>query len=378
MKASKIISEKKGEILSGWIELVIKDIPDARHRKLPVLKNNIPKLLDALVEALSSDDARTLVFNSGTHGEERARETAFTLQQVLKEYRLLKQIIFNIIDEQGDTITPRERDGIMFAIDQAVEQSAEAFFEERHRITAEGLIKAEKLTLKLQEQGTFRDRFVATLSHDLRGPLNNTISAAELLKEHLMPDDNNYVGKLLNIIKISTLRANTLINNLLDINLIQSGQPLPLKPKEADLLLVMEELLQGYEPAVQERIKLHSDADAIKGNWDVNALVRAVDNLINNALKYGEGNGKIVLKLEQDEQKTLISVHNHGNVIPKEKIDHLFDPYYRIEKPGSKGWGLGLTLVKGIAGAHGGSIRVISDEDKGTVFTIEIPNSLEI
>lgn len=133
MNASPVISENKDYIIEKWIQKVKEEIPVAREHGVPILRNNVPDLLDALVDALSSDDARNVVYRSESHGKERAQETNYSLVQILQEYRLLKEVIFTVLDDHGDNIETRMRDGIMFAVDQAMEQATSVFYEERTR-----------------------------------------------------------------------------------------------------------------------------------------------------------------------------------------------------------------------------------------------------
>ena len=373
MKASYIISENKSSIIERWIAKVRKEIPVAREHDLPILRNNVPDLIEALVDALRSDDARNMVYQSDSHGKERAEETNYSLVQVLHEYRLLKEVLFNVIDEHGDNIDTRERDGIMFAIDQAMEQATGVFYEERTSEIKEARYQAEALSQKLKMQNMFRDRFVATLTHDLRGPLNNTLQLIDLLEEKL-PSDDAFVDKVLDKIKLSIGKGNQLIGTMLDVSRIEAGESLPIDREQGDLMEIVLKLIESFGHDTRSRLKLESNKDTIIGYWDNEAISRAIENLITNAIKYGAEKVDIHVKIDQSNSETVIAVHNHGKDIPKEKLDKLFDLYYRAEDTnGQKGWGLGLTLVKGVAEAHGGKINVESHPEDGTTFYMVIP-----
>ncbi len=378
MNASSIILSSRQIIVQEWIEKVKKEIPEAHKHDNPIVRNDVPHFLDTLVEALKSEDFRKLLaYPSEAHGKERAWETDYSLVQVLKEYRLLKEVIFNLLDEQGEKIEIRDRDGIMFAIDQAMEQAASVFYKERIREIEEARNKAEKLSQKLEEQGLFRDRFVASLTHDLRGPLNNTLQLLELLEERL-PQDDEFVVNVLGKIKLSIERGNQLIRNLLDVNLIQSGDTFPLRRERSDLLPVIRKLLDNYQDTTRDKIHIENSRDEIIDCWDADALRRAIDNLVSNALKYGAQDQEITIRLHQDDRQTKISVHNFGNPIPPDKLQRLFDPYYRTRHvKGKHGWGLGLTLVQGVAQAHNGDVEVKSHPDDGTTFSMVIPRKPE-
>ncbi|MEK6478788.1 sensor histidine kinase [Catalinimonas sp. 4WD22] len=375
MKAASIIGNNKEIIIDRWTSAVRDKIPDAKTQKLPVLKNNIPNLLNALVKALESDDARNTVFKSESHGRERAHKTQYTILHIIKEYHMLKEVIFDVIDEHSNEIEIRERDGIMYAIDQAIEQACEVFYQIRTDEREKAMYKAQGLLTDLEEQGVMRDNFIASLSHDLRGPLNNTVQLVELLEEHLSTaSTDKFIGQILDGIRKSTAKGNELISNLLDVNLIQAGNPIPVQPQESDLLQEVKNSIDTLKPQIKERIVIKCPHDKLIGEWDVSVLCRAIDNLISNAFKYGDNSRPINLILEQNNEHTYVSVHNEGNPIPEDQLNKLFDLYFRAEHTKIKGWGLGLTLVKGITEAHHGQLKVKSNTEHGTTFSMIIPN----
>jgi signal transduction histidine kinase len=216
---------------------------------------------------------------------------------------------------------------------------------------------------------------VATLSHDLRGPLNNTQQLIELLKDRMDTDDD-FTLQILNKISLSLKRGNQLIANLLDVGRIQSDGKIPIQRKNSDLISEIRDSVDMLSPAVRRRLRFVHEDDHLPGRFDTDALRRATDNLINNAVKYGEAESKITLRIMQEKYQALISVHNHGEAIPEEKLHRLFELYYRVEDSHvQKGWGLGLTLVKGIAEAHGGKVEAMSHPKDGTTFTMTIPKT---
>ena len=100
-----------------------------------------------------------------------------------------------------------------------------------------------------------------------------------------------------------------------------------------------------------------------------------------NGIKYGDPAKKVSLDLSDEGRNVKISVHNFGNPIPPEEQKRLFEPFVRSKSAESgeqKGWGLGLTLVRGVVEAHGGKIRLESQADRGTTFTVDLPKNREI
>jgi signal transduction histidine kinase len=114
----------------------------------------------------------------------------------------------------------------------------------------------------------------------------------------------------------------------------------------------------------------------VRGVWSAEELRRAMENLVTNAVKYGTAGAPITVCIEHTGEGARISVHNLGTPIPKEDQARLFDPSFRTRSAQAgpaQGWGLGLTLVRGCAEAHGGIASVSSDARHGTTFALELP-----
>jgi signal transduction histidine kinase len=124
-----------------------------------------------------------------------------------------------------------------------------------------------------------------------------------------------------------------------------------------------------------DRVSVESDGP-VRSICSRDALHRALWNLVTNAVKYGAAKQPISIAVSRHDDVVRLSVHNAGAPIPPDELAHIFDAYARTpaaDASGRTGWGLGLTLVRGAAEAHGGHVFVTSDAASGTTFTIELP-----
>lgn len=374
MNAADIIEREKDHIIQQWVETVETEIPHSQEYEQPTIMNSVPDLIDALVEAIRSQDVNHIKVRGETHARQRVSFSEYSLRHIIKEYRLLKRTLFKVLDDQYENMSSVERDIITYVIDEAVEQASDAFYKFRQAEDHSNQEEVEKLLDQMKDQDMLRDQFIAALSHDIRSPLNNTLSAVEMLETRLSQANDKLIEKLLNVIKLSMAKGNDLINNLLNVSLIQSGEHLPIHREEGDLLEEIKTSLYGLNPDIQAKINLQADQAEVIGYWDVKALRRAIDNLVSNALKHGDPGSDVNIGIRQGAHQTFIAVHNLGEPIAKEKQEELFNLYYRAAPEKSKGWGLGLTLVKGIVEAHGGKVEVDSTKEEGTTFTMMVPH----
>jgi len=252
----------------------------------------------------------------------------------------------------------------------------ETVFTQAERTIA-SLTKAEaalkESELQLREQFKLREQFVAGLGHDLRTPLNAARLSAVLAARQ--PLDQEQVR--LNTARIvrSVDSADQLIRDLLDATRVRAGQKLPIEPTQCELVAVTRTALDDLAAVHGDRFVLRAPA-ALPGVWDPNALRRVVENLAGNAVKYGAPDTAIEVALAEADGWVELTVTNQGEPLPPQELDRLFTAYHRgshAEASGRGGWGIGLTLVKGAAEAHGGTISVTSSAERGTTFTLRLP-----
>jgi len=225
----------------------------------------------------------------------------------------------------------------------------------------------------LEDERGLREKFVQTLSHDLRTPLATIHMCGQFLARSttLLPDDVEMVKKILR----NANRLGQMIDSLLDANRLQAGEKLPLDLEECDFSAILHEVVGDLNELADGAITFNC-TEKIIGNWDQNALRRLSENLIGNAIKYRQPATPIEVRIQKKATRALLSVHNLGNPIRPQDQETLFHQFRRTrqaQQSGKAGWGIGLTLVKGISEAHGGRVWVESNALSGTTFWVEIP-----
>jgi signal transduction histidine kinase/CheY-like chemotaxis protein len=219
--------------------------------------------------------------------------------------------------------------------------------------------------------------FVATASHELRSPLTSIKGFIELLQT---TENDNLTPRQMDFIKIalqSTDRLVDLVNDLLDVARIESGQ-FEISPRSCDLRATVEEVASLMAPRIDDkhqRLDLQIVEPRPPALADPARVRQIVTNLLTNAHLYTGEHGTITLRLSGDARATRIAVSDSGRGMAPEDVRRVFDRFYRgsNDERRSPGTGLGLPIVKSLVELHGGSIDVRSQVGVGTTFEITLP-----
>jgi signal transduction histidine kinase len=218
-----------------------------------------------------------------------------------------------------------------------------------------------------------RSDFVSNVTHELKTPLTSIYMFAESIllgRVKTESDQKEYLG----IILKETERLKRLINNILDFSKREKGKLVYhfVEVNISDLIRSAVADLEYWTEEKQFKVSTKIEED-LSGEGDPDALKQAIINLLSNAIKYSRDRKEIDVRLWQDEDLIYIEVEDKGVGIPEDKLDQIFDKFYRIENtdaPENTGTGLGLTVVKDILEAHNAKILVESKIDQGSKFTI--------
>jgi signal transduction histidine kinase len=230
-----------------------------------------------------------------------------------------------------------------------------------------------------------RENFYKIISHELRTPINvvlGSIQLFEMIGEDLSMQYNRNKMKVFNsIMKQNCYRLLRSVNNLIDVSKLNSGN-LELSRANQDIVQSIKEIVLACTPFASEKdldIWFGSKYDRIIFPFDRDRILRAVLNLISNAIKFTPPGGNIFIHVRKKQDKVCISVRDTGIGIPEDRLDDIFNEFVQVDSSLSRnyeGSGIGLTFVKKIAELHGGNVKVKSRAGKGSTFTIELPVSI--
>jgi signal transduction histidine kinase len=357
--ASERLQQNVDRIMRLWEERARDEISASMHHDSLILQNSLPQYLGFLVTELSTTIERTPARVNADkvesdrigrkHGRERAGYADYSITQLIFEYHILRQVVFQVLEEEAP-LTSRERDIIITSIEQAVNDAATQFSETLSEI---------------------QELFMVTLTHDLKNPLNVMRMGTHLVLRRFERGDSYFdiTARMLGALD----RLDMMIQNLLDASRLRAGQRLSLTFENCDLEQLLQEVVEDLNFAYENRFVLVSDG-AVETRCSRKDLRRVIENIATNAVKYGASDTPITLILHHTATTIHITIHNEGQPIPPQAQSILFQQFRRSKTAGEqKGWGLGLFLSKSLIEAHQGTIEVESAEGKGTSFIITLP-----
>lgn len=267
----------------------------------------------------------------------------------------------------------------------AAKSYAKGDFSRRITVAPEGELGALATTFNQMADGldrleSMRREFIADVSHELRTPMTTIGGFIDGIIDGTIPDDSR--EKYLLLVSEEVRRLSRMVNNLLDVARIQSGeifyQMLPF-----DLTEIAHRVLLTAEDRIEEekiRLTIQLPDESVYAIGDHDAIYRVIYNLLDNAVKFTPEGGEIVVSMEQKADKIYFSVKNTGEGIPQAEAGRIFERFYKTDKSrgiSRKGVGLGLYMVKSIIDAHGEDIFLTSKEGAFAEFTFTLKEARE-
>jgi signal transduction histidine kinase len=240
------------------------------------------------------------------------------------------------------------------------------------------LLARVKTHLELHRLSALKDEFLAIASHDLKNPLTEVLGVASLV-EALVPPGTPMPEKLHALVgsmKKSARRMQTIIEDFLDFQALEGGS-LALHKEAVDLRAVAQEVVDANATyAAHKQVRLHLEAADVRLQADAGRLTQVVQNLVDNALKYGLPEGDAYVRVGQVDGQARVEVQDCGPGLREEDLGRVFDKYVRVGSlptGGEKSSGLGLNICKQLVELHGGQIGVHNNAGGGATFWFTLP-----
>lgn len=272
-------------------------------------------------------------------------------------------------------LIPKMRQGDQYRVDLLVAIAHQVGVAVENAWLAEEASRAEIW----QELNRLRSELIANVSHELRTPLGLIrLSSTSLLAKDIEFDPQT-VELLLTGIDEETERLEHIVDNLLDLSQVDSGQ-MQLNRRPTDLAELARQVITSIAPHASEpRIALNF-AGPMVVYADRQRIEQVLRNLLSNALKYSPEGGLVLVQGYEDRSHAYLQVSDEGIGIPAEAIERIFERFYRVQNESTNaigGVGLGLAVCKSIVEAHGGRIWAESDLGGGSTFWVALPNGVE-
>ena len=325
------------------------------------------------------DESGELTLASSSHGTGRVA-SGFELWAVVAEYRALRASVLRLWSESGPGPDLRDlNDMTRFneSIDQSLTHAIRGYVEQFELDRKAILAKEQASRAEAEAANRAKDVFLATLSHEMRTPLNAIVGWLSLLRHEDAEPQHFQEG--LDVIERNTKAQVQLIDDVLDISRIVSGK-LRVDIRPCELTDVINAAVNAMRPAAEARgitLNVRFDPSASSALCDSLRIQQVVWNLVSNAVKFTPKGGRVDVILSREKSNFQIQVSDNGQGISPELLPYVFDRFRQGDSSTRRrfaGLGLGLSIAKYIVEAHGGTVEAASEgEGKGSTFTVRLP-----
>jgi signal transduction histidine kinase len=246
------------------------------------------------------------------------------------------------------------------------------------QIETRGLLRALRYAIERKRLERLKDEFVSTVSHELRTPLTSISGSLGLLVGQWGDSLPESAARLLVIAHKNSQRLVRLINDILDIEKMESGEVV-FHMKRVEVCPLVEQTIEanrGFAEGYNVRIRLDPECKAVDVRADPDRFAQIVTNLLSNAIKFSPLGEEVVVGVETRGEIVRISVRDHGHGVPAEFRPRIFEKFAQADATDARqqgGTGLGLSIVKRIVDRLGGEVGFDDAPDGGTIFHVDLP-----
>ena len=239
---------------------------------------------------------------------------------------------------------------------------------------SKGILKAKEIA---ENSIKAQNNFISNISHELRTPVAVIISVIQLLEKQNKDKEFDLTSSI-KIIKQNCLRLTRLTNNIIDVAKMDSGF-IYMRPVNIEIVSVLEDIVSSIIPYAKSKninVIFDTEIEELVMSVDPDKIERMMLNLLSNSIKFNKNDGSIITMVKIKDNYLNIEVIDTGIGIAKENISRIFDKFTQVEDimiRQNEGSGIGLSLVKYFTEAHGGTISVESELNKGSRFIVRIP-----
>ncbi|UAW97227.1 sensor histidine kinase [Halopseudomonas nanhaiensis] len=369
MRLHEFIASNMEAILKEWEDFARTIQPPDGDMNVTDLRDHAEQMLLVIVGDMATEqsDATRKERSQGngpdknsqtaaeTHADERLL-SGFSLTMLVSEYRALRASVLSLWTRHGRPSEHGEMEDIIHfneAMDQALAESIARYSAAINKNS---------------------DVFLGMLGHDLRSPLQFLSMGARKLKD--TKDGNAQHVQLGTHMLDSVQRMTEMLDNLMDFTESRIGSGIRIDRRPADLAEIAGRIAREFRGSHPDHSIREVARGDCSGHWDVGRVGQICQNLIGNALEHGAASGEIVVTCDGRSSAVTLSVHNHGVPIPRSQHSRIFQLSARGHSQpanGGKHVGLGLYIVNELVAAHAGSVSVLSSEEGGTLFKVELP-----
>jgi len=342
----------------------------AREKLEAILKS----VADGLI--FTNMDDRILLMSASTEvllGKNYSELSMQTLDATISDKNIIDHIQTIKADGENETTMELELKGESLGQEKTLQIKSSLVRGRNGR--KEGVITLLRDVSRERELGRMKSEFISTAAHELRTPLTSVLGYAQLLLSEQAFDAGQQADFLSIIIEKAEV-LEKIIDDLLNVSRVESGQILYLQKEWQDLVPALEKIVGQYQKVYKtHHFEANLPKHPVELMVDLGKFTQVMENLLFNAVKFSPKESLILVTCDVSVSMLMVSVKDQGCGMTAEQAERVFDKFYRVDSSNAakEGLGLGMSIVKGIVDAHDGTIWVESELDKGTAVKFTLP-----